>query len=356
MAISNGVTNMLLHEVHIESVQTITPHKITDPRPILSVSAADPTGLGIFQNCLHILLYYTKASQEESGWLHAGWIKESLSRALLEQPLFAGRFRVNDSGEMEIIGNDSGVRLVESRSPMTMAEFLSYKDSREDTEEELVFWKTIDEQSPQYSPLFYVQVTYFQCGGSSVGISCSVVLADLMFKENFLKKWADIHHNLLSDKRLPVTPFYNSINVGKNGKSANHIFVSIPSKKCGKTMIFSVAAENVDLDDDDALKICVEEAESKFGFGKLFVNINSSSCSAIRIKNFRKEGLDKSKIKGIAEVGWDVFGAKEVAFREGNKPAGVSYWFGFISGGLVLAVPSSADGEGAYSVIVTVSN
>ncbi|XP_004301736.1 PREDICTED: uncharacterized protein LOC101299593 [Fragaria vesca subsp. vesca] len=355
MAISSGVTT-LLPKAHIESVQTITPFKITDPRPTLAVSAADPISLGIFQNCLHILLYYTKATQEDSSWLHAGWIKESLSRALVEQPLFAGRFRVNDSGELEVVANDSGIRLIEARTPMTMAEFLSYKSSREDAEDELVFWKTIDEHSPQYSPLFYVQVTYFQCGGSSLGISCSVLLADLLFKENFLKKWANIHHNLLSDKSLTVTPFYNFRHVGKNGKSANNIFVSIPSKKCGKTMIFNVAAENVDSENDDALKICVEEAESKYGFGKLFVKINSSSCSAVKVENFRKEGLAKPKIKGIAEAGWDFFGAKEVGFREGNKPASVSYWFGFISGGVVMAVPSSADREGAYSVIVTVPN
>ncbi|KAM5573067.1 spermidine hydroxycinnamoyltransferase 2 [Rosa sericea] len=354
MALSNGVT-MLLPEAHIESVQSVMPFKITDPRPARQVLAADPVGLGIFQQCLHILLYYTKAIQEDSGWLHAGWIKESLSRALLEQPLFAGRLRTSDGGELEIVANDSGIRLVETRTPMTMAEFLSYKDSTEDTEDKLVFWKTIDEQSPQYSPLFYVQVTYFQCGGRSVGISCSVLLADLLFKENFLKKWANIHHNLLSDKCLPATPFYNFPHVENSGKSCKNIFVSIPSKKCGKTMIFNVAAEKADSENDDALQLCVEEAESKFGFGKLFVKINISSCSAIKVENFQKEGLAKPKLSRIAEADWDDFGAKEVEFREGNKPATVSYWFGFISGGLVMAVPSSADQEGA-SVIVTVPN
>lgn len=88
----------------------------------------------------------------------------------MEQPLFAGRFRVNDSGELEVVANDSGIRLIEARTPMTMAEFLSYKSSREDAEDELVFWKTIDEHSPQYSPLFYVQVLIFL--DNQVLISC----------------------------------------------------------------------------------------------------------------------------------------------------------------------------------------
>lgn len=164
---------------------------------------------------------------------------------------------------------------------------------------------------------FPYQVTYFQCGGSSIGISCSVLLADLMFKENFLKKWANIHHNLLSDKKLPVTPFYNFQHAGKNGQSNQNLFVSIPSKKCGKNMIFNVAAENVDSENDGALKICVEEAENKLGFGKLFVKINSSSCSVVVVENFRKEGLAKSKLKGIAEAGWMFSVRRRSSFMKG---------------------------------------
>lgn len=201
-------------------------------------------------------------------------------------------------------------------------------------------------------------MTNFQCGGTAVGISCSVLLADLLFKENFLKKWANIHNLLLSDKSLPVTPFYNFPHVEKKGSSLKSIFVSNPSKKCGKTMIFNVTGGNVDSENDDALQFCVEEAESKFGVGKFFVKI-SNSCSGIKVENFRKEGLAKPKLSRIAEAGWDDFGAKEVEFREGNKPACVSCWVGLISGGLVMAMPSSAAQEGAselVKVIVTVPN
>ncbi|KAK9927677.1 hypothetical protein M0R45_024849 [Rubus argutus] len=359
MTLSNGVTE-LIPEAHIESVQSVPPFKITDPQPVRRLSGADPVGLGVLRQCLHILLYYTKVTQDDSGWLHAGWIKESLSRALLEQPLFAGRLREGaiELGELVIVANDCGVRLIHSRTPMTMSEFLAYKDSMEDAEANLVFWNDIDEQNPRYSPLFYVQVTNFQCGGTSVGISCSVLLADLLFKENFLKKWANIHNLLLSDKSLPVTPFYTFPHVEKKGSSPKSIFVSNPGKKCGKIMIFNVTVGNVDSENDDALQFCAEEAESKFGVGKFFVKINNSG-SGIMVENFRKGGLAKPKLSGIAEAGWDDFGAKEVEFREGNKPACVSYWVGLISGGLVMAMPSSADQEGAselVKVIVTVPN
>lgn len=157
--------------VHIEGVLTITPSKITEPRQVRQVSANDPIGLGLFGQCLHVVLYY-KSSQEDSGWLHAGWMKESLARALLDQPMISGRLRRRDIAgdddldqqihhELEIVSNDSGARLIEARIPITLSEFLDSK-TRETAEAELVFWKDIDEQSPQFCPLFFVQVTYIR--------------------------------------------------------------------------------------------------------------------------------------------------------------------------------------------------
>lgn len=156
----------LLPEIHIQSVQTVTPTKVTDPRQVRQVSVEDPTGFGIFRKCLHILLYHAKATEDGARWFHVGWLRESLARALLEQPLIAGRFRQafdrqNEEGnQLEIVSNDSGVRLFQTSIPITLSEFLGLKGSRagEDAEAKLVFWKDIDEQNPQYSPLVYVQV------------------------------------------------------------------------------------------------------------------------------------------------------------------------------------------------------
>lgn len=156
--------------VHVEGVQTVTPSKITEPRQVRQVSANDPIGLGLFGQCLHVVLYYNKASEEDSGWLHAGWMKEySLNMALLDQPIISGRLRRRDIGdddpdrqpqhaELEIVSNDSGARLIEARIPITLSEFFNSK-TRQVAEAELVFWKDIDEQNPQFCPLFFVQVT-----------------------------------------------------------------------------------------------------------------------------------------------------------------------------------------------------
>ncbi|RXI00880.1 hypothetical protein DVH24_001114 [Malus domestica] len=347
MEMSKGA-NDLLPEIHIQSVQTVTPTKVTDPRQVRQVSAVDPIGFGIFRKCLHILLYHAKATEDGARWFHVGWLRESLARALLEQPLIAGRFRQafdrqNEEGnQLEIVSNDSGVRLFQTSIPITLSEFLDLKGSRdgEDAEAKLVFWKDIDEQNPQYSPLVYVQ-------------------------ENFLKKWAKIHNNLLSKDDLPTAPMYYIPDIMKStGCSPTSIFSSNPSNKCGQTVIFTISAETVNPLKDDALQLCVEEAEKKYGNNMapnfpMFLKTNYRN--AIKVEKFPKDGLIKPKRLGsrsqLSRAVWDDFGANEIEFRKGNKPEYVSYWVGFVSGGLVMAMPS-ADRRGSLNevkvVIVTV--
>ncbi|KAH0974116.1 hypothetical protein GBA52_016015 [Prunus armeniaca] len=361
MAMSKGE---LIPEINMESVQTVTPLRITEPRQARQVLTADPVGSGIFRHCLHILLYHAKASQDDARWFHVGWLKESLARALLEQPILAGRFREGDE-LMEIVSNDSGIRLLETRIPTSLSEFLDFRGSRgrKDAEAELVFWKDIDEQNPQYSPLVYVQVTNFQCGGCSIGISCSLLLADILLKENFIKKWADIHNNMLSKDDLPAAPMYYFPNTKKcTDSSPTSIFSSNTSKKSSQTMIFTIPGEHVNSENDYALQFCVEEAERKFGTkmaSKWSLFLKTKSCNSIKVENFPKDGLIKPKSglqSQIAAAIWDDFGTNDVEFRKGKKPALVSYWIGFVSGGLVMAMPS-ADQKGCpdeVKVIVTV--
>ncbi|TXG51213.1 hypothetical protein EZV62_023737 [Acer yangbiense] len=131
--------------------------------------------------------------EEDSGWIVAGWIKESLGRVLANQLILRGWLRgtsSEDIGELEIMSNDSGVRLIEAKTPITLSQFLDHqsKEASEESEAQLVFWNDVDDQNPQFSPLFYLQVTNFECGGYSIGISCNLLLADILFKENFFQK------------------------------------------------------------------------------------------------------------------------------------------------------------------------
>lgn len=143
----------------IAGVQTVMPVEVTQHREVRSISVGDPVGVGIFRRTLNIVTYY-KQEGDDSGWLAAGWIKESLGRALTEQPMLSGRVRRTKAVDgLEVVANDCGVRLVEAMFKASLPEFLEMvKRDKSRAEAEIVFWRDIDELDPQFSPLFYVQV------------------------------------------------------------------------------------------------------------------------------------------------------------------------------------------------------
>lgn len=145
--------------VRYEGVSTIVPHKPTFPRPSFPISITKDKQPGIFKLCFHVVLCYNKASREDSGWIVAGWTKTSMGIALSEKPLLAGRLRRVDDGGLEIVPNDSGIRSVEARIDLSMEEFVSLRN-KEEVQKQLVCWKSIDDQDPQFSPLMYFQAIY----------------------------------------------------------------------------------------------------------------------------------------------------------------------------------------------------
>ncbi|KAE8693899.1 Kinase superfamily protein, putative isoform 2 [Hibiscus syriacus] len=157
---SHNDSTVVIPKVSIEGILTVSPTRLIDPRQTRLVLTCDLVGSGILQRCFNVVQYYMKEKEEDSGWLVAGWFKETLARALLEQPMICGRLRKTERNEggLEIVSNDAGVILVEATIQMNLLEFLDLKPM-EEAEAQLVFWKDIDEQNPQLSPLFYVQPT-----------------------------------------------------------------------------------------------------------------------------------------------------------------------------------------------------
>uniref|UniRef100_A0A5B7BXR7 Putative anthranilate N-benzoyltransferase protein 3 n=1 Tax=Davidia involucrata TaxID=16924 RepID=A0A5B7BXR7_DAVIN len=367
MAMLNGSTAAaaanLIPRSRIEAVLSVSPLKVTDPRRSCQVSATDSGGSGIFWSCLHIIMYYEKASGEDSGWLVAGWMKESLGRALMEQPMLAGRLRRGgDDGGLEIVSNDSGVRLLEARIPKTLSEFLDLrKKKKEDAEAELVIWKDGDEQNPQFCPLFYVQVTNFECGGYSVGLSCSILLADTLVITSFLKRWANIHNNLVSKADMPKIPMFYAPHHKPNSCYPTNPFGS--SKNHGQSMIFKIPNKSL-MGNKTVALLCIEEAERKLGveMASKFSLIVKESSENIKVEDCWKEEIvekPSSFVNGLMScASWDDLEASEVAFHEGNKPVHVSYWIYSVSGGLAMVIPSPDHDEAVSGVhiIVTIPN
>ncbi|KAK0587056.1 hypothetical protein LWI29_016615 [Acer saccharum] len=353
----------LVPKVEIEAVQTVTPVKPTDPRQTRQVLATDPVGSGIFRRCLNIVVYYKKVVEEDSGWIVAGWIKESLGRVLVDQPMLSGRLRRTSSedigDELEIVSNDSGVRLIETKIPITLSQFLDHhlKETSEESEAQLVFWNDVDDQNPQFSPLFYLQVTNFECGGYSIGISCNLLLADILFKENFFQKWANVHKDMVSKSNSPKNPVFYFPNLKKGGcKTADIPNSSDQIKNNDHTVIIKITDENLcSLDKESEKKLIlahVEEVEREVGSkmaSKFLVYLREFS-NKIKIEYCTKnvdhdqqlELINKSTHE-VSRGSWDDLGASEVDFGQGNKPDRVTYWIGSISDdGVVVAIPSTS--------------
>ena len=160
----NGATHcQSLPKLQIVAIMSVPPLKVTEPRRVRQVLASDHTiHPRTIQGCYQIVLYYNQHNEEDSGWSLAGWLVESLAKALLDHPLLAGRLQRRDNvGHLmglEIVSNDSGIRLLEARCPLSLSQFLELNE-KENHEAELVFWKEIDDQNPEFSPLFYVQAS-----------------------------------------------------------------------------------------------------------------------------------------------------------------------------------------------------
>lgn len=114
----------------------------------------------IMQKRMHIVLYYKNKSEENSGWHVGRWIKETLGNALVDHPIMAGRIRRVENGGLEIVANDSGVRIVEGEISLSLVEFFECKRKNNEVEGKLVSWVDV-ETNPQFSPLFYIQVKQY---------------------------------------------------------------------------------------------------------------------------------------------------------------------------------------------------
>lgn len=154
---TSETTPSFVSKLHIVAMQSVVPARVTEPGQRRRISGQIRHQM--YREHLQVVLYYNKAHEEEDGRAMTGWLKDSLSRTLSEEPMLAGRLQrsPDEEGELAIAFNDSGVRLVNAQMELTLSELLNLEE-REEAEAKLAFWKDVDEENPQYSALFYVQV------------------------------------------------------------------------------------------------------------------------------------------------------------------------------------------------------
>nr|GEX77988.1 protein eceriferum 26-like [Tanacetum cinerariifolium] len=125
-------------------------------------------------------------------------IKETMFYWLNHAYIPCGRFRKSDSGRPSIKCNDCGVRLIEAKCKMSLDEWLQSKD---DEGHKLLVPNQVLGPDLPYSPLVLMQLTKFECGGTSVGISWAHVLGDVFSAVGFTNLWG-----LATSKKYPAQP------------------------------------------------------------------------------------------------------------------------------------------------------
>ncbi|CAN6867250.1 unnamed protein product [Brassica oleracea] len=334
----------IVHKSMIAGVQSVMPLEVTQQREVRSISFEDPVGAGIFRRTLNIVTYYKQAGDSgERGWLVAGWIKESLGRALTEQPLLCGRLRrrrttKGEEDGLEVVTNDSGARLVEARFPASLPEFFEMvKRDKNRAEAETVFWRDIDEVDPQFSPLFYVQVTNFESGGYSIGISCSILIADLLIETDFLKKWAKIQSSLAHSQTTLKPIFY--LPPVKRDKFINELPRPVSVLDRGEPLV--IRAKTCLKTPLACMKKSVKAAEDVFLFLKEQSEDSTAERHGMKVEIHSRDEAIGDCVCGDDLEETDVGVLLDVSLAFEDKFEVNSCWVGSVAKGVVLIVPST---------------
>ncbi|RHN53792.1 putative rosmarinate synthase [Medicago truncatula] len=347
----------------IVAVTSVSPAKITEPRQVCQILFNDETKRTI-EGCYQMVLYYEKVEEEDHDWSLTGWIVESLARALLDHPLLAGRVQKRDITGLEIVSNDSGIRLLEAHYPTSLSEFLESNKNEHDDDHEarLVFWNEIDGQFPLFSPLFYV--TNFKCGGYSIGICCSLLLAEVLVNQKFLNKWVQIHNMLPTTSKEEInTSIFNYPRLkNHNFLSSEDLINHTQNKNRVQSIVFKITTKNVKFSKElwrELAMFCIEEVEQKLDtkIGSSFTLVVKESLEVIEVESVTKSGYTlnelgiKNQINCIAS--WNDFGVYEVVFHEENKPVHVSCWIGSVADARVMIVPCLEEENACFVTVAS---
>ncbi|KAF7814541.1 shikimate O-hydroxycinnamoyltransferase-like [Senna tora] len=133
-----------------------------------------------------------------SDFFDAEVLKEALSKALVPFYPMAGRLRRDDDGRVEIDCNGEGVLFVEAETTGVIDDFGDFAPTLE--LRQLIPAVDYSAGIETYA-LLVLQVTYFKCGGVSLGVGMQHHAADGYSGLHFINTWSDMARGL--DLTLP---------------------------------------------------------------------------------------------------------------------------------------------------------
>ncbi|KAA8540557.1 hypothetical protein F0562_024524 [Nyssa sinensis] len=135
-----------------------------------------------------------------SNFFDSQVLKDALSRALVPFYPMAGRLVKDEDGRIEIDCNGEGVLLVEAETDSVVDDFGDFAPTLE--LRQLIPAVDYSLGISSYS-LLVLQVTYFKCGGVSLGVGMQHHVADGASGLHFINTWSDMARGL----DLTIPPF-----------------------------------------------------------------------------------------------------------------------------------------------------
>ncbi|KAL8250241.1 hypothetical protein R6Q59_033934 [Mikania micrantha] len=127
-------------------------------------------------------------------------MKDALSKALVSFYPLGGRFKRAEDGRIEIDCRGQGVLFVEAESDGVVDDFGDFAPTLE--LRQLI--PAVDStQGIESYPLLVLQVTYFKCGGVSLGVGMHHYVADGASALHFINNWSDMARGL----DITIPPF-----------------------------------------------------------------------------------------------------------------------------------------------------
>ncbi|XP_007034236.2 PREDICTED: protein ECERIFERUM 26 [Theobroma cacao] len=167
----------LVYNIRLSSVG---PGRVTGTDVVHELS-----GLDLAMKLHYLKGVYFFSSQVVEG-LTIARMKEIMFFSLNDYYITSGRIKRSESGRPYIKCNDCGVRFVEGLCDKTIDEWLEMGD--DSLHNLLVYHRAIGPEL-SFSPSVYLQVTWFKCGGISVGMSWAHILGDAFSASDFINSW-----------------------------------------------------------------------------------------------------------------------------------------------------------------------
>ncbi|KAL5972364.1 hypothetical protein ACLOJK_041618 [Asimina triloba] len=177
-------------------------------KPTLVKPASDTPKRGIWVSNLdlivprvHIFVLHFYASCGSSNFFDFKVLEEALSKALVPFYPAAGRLKRAADGRIEINCNGEGAMLVEASTSCVLDDLGDFAPSAELAQ--LIPHVDYSQDISSY-PILVAQVTYFECGGVSIGVGIHHTVVDGISAAHFTDCWSKIARGRLDHSDIPT--------------------------------------------------------------------------------------------------------------------------------------------------------